>query len=123
MLKLSMSDEREESIPECKKYIQIGPFHYEFTRTPPETDGEPDLGGTDFESLTISVTDDPKYNPQILAETILHELLHAVFYTTPYHHTFTTEEEEHIIQSISPLLFQAILQVKEELFDIPSITD
>ncbi len=115
-----MTDEREESIPERKKYIQIGPFHYEFTRTPPETDGEPDLGGTDFESLTISVTDDPKYNPQIIAETILHELLHAVLYTTAYHATFTDQEEEDLIRTISPLIYQAILQLKDELFDNPS---
>ena len=118
-----MSDEREESIAERKKYIQIGPLHYEFTRTPPETDGEPDLGGTDFESLTISVIDDPKYSPEIIAESLLHEILHAVLYTTAYHHAFTTEEEENLVRSISPLLFQAILQVKEELFDIPPITD
>jgi hypothetical protein len=100
-----------------KKYIQIGPFHYEFTRTPPETDGEQDLGGLDFEKLVISVTDDPKYNTQILRETLIHEILHAVLYATPYHTAFSDEEEENLIRSISPLLTQALIQIKEELFD------
>lgn len=95
------------------KKIQIGPFQWTLTRTPPEDD----MGGTDFESLTISYTDDPKYDPQQLPETLLHEILHAVLFTTAYREFFNDDEEEHLIRSISPLLYQALTQVQAEMFD------
>lgn len=97
-----------------KKYIQIGPFKYEHVRNINE-DG--DIGETNYESLTITISNDPKYNEQILQETLVHEVLHAILYTTPYHHFFDNEEEENFIRTVSPLLYQVILQIKDELFD------
>lgn len=84
------------------KKIQIGPFNFEVTRNPPITDDIQDLGGTDFEKLIISYTQDPKYSPQVISETLLHEVLHAVIFLTPYHYFFSPEEEENLIRSFSP---------------------
>lgn len=93
------------------KKIQIGPFMWTLTDCPPDDD----MGGTNFETLTISVQSNPDHNPQIEKETLLHEILHAVLYCTPYHRTFTDEEEETLIQQLSPLLYQALQQVISDL--------
>jgi len=97
------------------KEVQIGPFTFSINRNPPEDD----MGGLDFDTLTLSYTDDPKYNPQLHAETLLHELLHAAIYLTPYHAVFTTDEEEHLVRSLSPYLLQAIQQLQKELAPQP----
>jgi len=93
------------------KKVQIGPFTWTISPNPPEDD----LGGTDFETLTITIKDDPNLDPQVTKETLFHEIIHAVLLTTAYHRALTTEEEENMVGALSPLLFQAVQQIADDL--------
>lgn len=98
------------------RYIQIGAFQWEIVFIPnDQQDLEQDMGECDYEKLQIRITDGPEINPQIVADSILHEVLHAIIYSTPYHNTLSITDEETFVQILTPFLLQAIQQLQKEL--------
>ena len=52
-----------------------------------------------------------------LAEVLLHELFHAIIYTSGYHIELADDEEEKLVSRLSPLLYAAIARNRLDFAD------
>lgn len=57
---------------------------------------------------------DPDIGPSVLRETVLHELLHAVWHQTTLDRLYTDEQEEQVLWTLAPRLL-ALLRDNPEL--------
>lgn len=95
------------------KKVKIGPFNFEI-----KCDKESiESAKVQFESLdalgfmsTIdqSIYIDPELQDDMKAETLLHEMLHAVCMATGITNTFESKDEEKFIATISPMLLDTL---------------
>ena len=79
--------------------VQIGPFTYEVR----PTNNEDIIGETHNEELRIEIREG--LPPQLEKETLLHEILHAIFFTLGLK---TKMDEERIVETVSPILLDVI---------------
>lgn len=91
--------------------INVGPHSYrllvdrESVERAIEDAGVEVLGYTNHQDLEITV--DIDHAESIVADTLLHELLHAVFYTSGMM-TVLGDEEEQVVTSVSTALLDAL---------------
>jgi hypothetical protein len=92
--------------------IKIGPYHYTVHTSPDEIQrrireegGEELLGHHDSRELTITI--DPEQAHDQTADTLLHEILHAVVGMTNLDDRFGRHEEE-IVSRLTPALLSVI---------------
>lgn len=81
--------------------IRVGPMTYKVTYDPLLQDA---VGETKAEKLTIKLR--PGQAPDYEADTLLHEVLHAVMTHAPI--DLTTEQEEHVCLAIAPVLLDTL---------------
>lgn len=84
-------------------YIQVGPLRWTVVWEGHE-DGS--YGSCDTYTLTINIRDD--LAPDLERETVMHELLHAVYRTAGIDSTVMREEQ--IVSALSPHLMDAMLR-------------
>ena len=94
--------------------VEVGTFTYTVDFGPKATlelahDG--DFGKTDHDSLTIKIRSD--VHPDVAAETLLHEMMHAAWAQTPLAQMLTSDQEEQVIRALCPLLFRWSVLAKE----------
>ena len=65
------------------------------------------LGETDSENSTIEIN--KKQSKCSMQNTLLHETLHAIFWTSGYNRNWPMDEEEKVVQALTPWLL-AFLQ-------------
>lgn len=94
------------------KYVHIGPFRYQILVDQSKCDrasveqGQNQLGECDAETGTILIS--PKLGPVQKAETVLHEILHALTDMTGVAAQLTSDTEEIVVRSLSPALLDLI---------------
>lgn len=92
--------------------VQLGPVRYEvlvdeFEILKAGLEQEADLDGHCDERAQRIVLN-PELSPDVLAESFLHELLHALCFLTAVDHTFGADKVETMIRSLSPALLDAL---------------
>lgn len=89
--------------------VKVGPHVYTLTRLPkeemPKTDGVPQSGECDYDSLSISIQKGPGIKRSKTQEWTMHELLHACGYPNLIEKKLTEEE---FVDAIAPVLLQVI---------------
>lgn len=92
--------------------VKVGPYTYTVTLSDArikelEKENNADLYGfTAHSFLEIAVS--PDMADLMVRETVLHEVLHAVLYTTGISNRFSENAEEHLVRALSPALFQML---------------
>jgi hypothetical protein len=93
-----------KAAPSAPKTLRIGPYTYTVDSAVP--DGL--LGQTDPDALKIHLNPaQPRDNER---ETLLHEIMHAVFALTGMSRKLSSAKEESIIRTLSPLLLEVLLR-------------
>jgi hypothetical protein len=99
---------QEMNVP---KEIKIGPYTYRvFTGDGPvqaatEDAGMPVSGYCNHQNLTIVIDTDA--HPAVVADTVLHEVMHALFHQTGMSH-LVGDSEEQLVASLSTALLDAL---------------
>lgn len=94
------------------RFVTVGPHRYRIVATRAAVDrasvegGERVFGTCDPARLTITV--DPDVAPSQLADTVVHELLHAAFSLIGAGEDVTTEVEERLVLRLAPVLLQIV---------------
>lgn len=89
--------------------VEVGPFVFRVAsdrRTSLELAREGKLGDTQFERLLIRVRGDMVQEVQ--EETLVHEILHAVWALTPLAGEVDDQLEERVVRALSPYLFPLV---------------
>lgn len=92
--------------------IRIGPYDYtvivdseRIKELERETSSE--LYGITSPGI-LEIALQPNVADMVLRETLLHELIHALFYNTGISERFTDKTEEQIVRALSPALFSLL---------------
>ena len=95
------------------KKIQIGPYNFEVSidraaMNDAKVESENiDAIGLCFPSQQILFVD-PELAPDITKETLLHEVLHGIFYTASLGNAFSQDQEEQIVSGFSVTLLDTL---------------
>lgn len=99
--------------PELPAVVEVGPHPYAVTaeelawlRVFAETAAEGLVGQTDHNLLTITI--DPKLAPAMARDTLLHEVLHAVFSAVGVSRDLGASKEEDAVNRIAPALLDVL---------------
>jgi cob(I)alamin adenosyltransferase len=89
--------------------VYVGPADYDVVlKKPKNMDRDRLLGETDTANTEISMT--RKQSKSSMQNTLLHETLHAIFWTSGFNRQkFPMEQEEKVVQALTPWLL-AVLQ-------------
>lgn len=89
--------------------VYVGAADYDVVVKPPKKmDRDRLLGETDTSNTEISLT--RKQSKSSMQNTLLHEILHAIFWTSGFNReNFPMDTEERVVQALTPWLL-AVLQ-------------
>ena len=94
------------------KHVTVGPFRYRLVLDRAAIDrisageGERHQGLSDTDRLVVTV--DPDLHPQIVRETVFHELLHCCFALIGASDCLSHEQEESVVRRLAPVLYGAL---------------
>ena len=98
---------------EAPRKVQVGPFSYDLDISEQAGDraklAEQDartVGHSDHSTQQLEVC--ARQGPDQVADTVLHEVLHAVWSTAGLHTGPASEHEEHVVASCTPLLLDTL---------------
>lgn len=95
--------------------LKIGPFIYSvYFMRPPFPGGGELYGLTEHAPLQIFI--DNTVHPLMQIETLLHEVLHCIFYHTGLSSEWGSNKEERYVRTVSPL-FLDVLRTNTDLTD------
>lgn len=92
--------------------VEVGPFRYEVSIDPDElahtcrSEHADLMGHTNHRHLRIVL--DVSLAPDMLAETLMHEVLHAVFEVNGLSDEWGAEREEAVVRRTSPMLVEVL---------------
>lgn len=85
------------------KKVKIGPFWFSVEKTSLLEDK---VGMMDYRKQKIFIFDD--MNEDIMADTLLHEILHTIFYASGVNEDFDHDGQERIVNTFATPLLQII---------------